>query len=99
MICIVKVRCFYSLLRIWKKRKTKLKSLCAYFSAVLKTVEDLRIDMILGERLDLATTRPENAKFNERGQRVVGTEKGREVAADVLVSSKCPSFFLSRQTV
>lgn len=54
-------------------------------SAVLKTLEDLRVDMILGERLDLSTTTPEAAKFNERGQRVVRTEKGREVAADLMV--------------
>lgn len=54
-------------------------------SAVLKTLEDLRVDMILGERLDLSTTTPEAAKFNEHGQRVVRTEKGREVAADLMV--------------
>ena len=52
---------------------------------VLKTLEDLRVDLILGERLDLSTTTPEAAKFNEGGQRVVRTEKGREVAADLMV--------------
>ncbi|OCB90569.1 FAD/NAD-binding domain-containing protein [Sanghuangporus baumii] len=52
---------------------------------VLKTLEDLRIDLILGERLDLSSTLPEAAKFNESGQRVVRTEKGREVAANILL--------------
>ncbi|KAL5501244.1 hypothetical protein ACEPAH_9631 [Sanghuangporus vaninii] len=52
---------------------------------VLKTLEDLRIDLILGERLDLSSTLPEAAKFNEFGQRVVRTEKGREVAANILL--------------
>ena len=61
-------------------------------SAVLKTLEDLRVDMILGERLDLSTTTPEAAKFNEHGQRVVRTEKGREVAADLMVGIFCLSW-------
>ncbi|EJC99420.1 FAD/NAD-binding domain-containing protein [Fomitiporia mediterranea MF3/22] len=52
---------------------------------VLKTLEDLRIDLVLGERLDLASTRPEAVKVNEQGQRVVRTVKGREVAADLLL--------------
>ena len=41
--------------------------------------------MILGERLDLESTKPEKVKLNEHGQRVVRTVKGREVAADLLV--------------
>ena len=54
-------------------------------STVLKALEDLRVDLILGERLDLESTKPEKVKLNERGQRVVRTVKGREVAADLLV--------------
>ncbi|KAI5116412.1 hypothetical protein M0805_000585 [Coniferiporia weirii] len=52
---------------------------------IMKSMEDLRIDLVLGERLDLASTRAENTKINERGQRVVRTLKGREVAADLLL--------------
>lgn len=50
-------------------------------------MEDLRIDMILGERLDLSSTAPDAVKYNERHQRIVKTVTGREVAADLLVSS------------
>ena len=56
-------------------------------------MEELRIDMILGERLDLTSTTPEAAKFNERGQRVVKTVAGREVAADLLVSYQATKSF------
>ncbi|OCB90570.1 FAD/NAD-binding domain-containing protein [Sanghuangporus baumii] len=52
---------------------------------VLKSVEDLSVDLILGERLDMASTLPENTKYNERGQRIVWTEKGREIAADLIL--------------
>ena len=34
----------------------------------------------------MASTLPENTKYNERGQRIVKTEKGREIAADLVVS-------------
>ena len=47
---------------------------------------ELRVYMILGERLDLASTAPDAVKYNEHGQRVVKTVTEREVAADLLVS-------------
>ncbi|KAL5480617.1 hypothetical protein ACEPAI_1888 [Sanghuangporus weigelae] len=52
---------------------------------VLKSVEDLGVDLVLGERLDMASTLPENTKYNERGQRIVRTEKGRDIATDLIV--------------
>ncbi|THH06413.1 hypothetical protein EW145_g4104 [Phellinidium pouzarii] len=54
-------------------------------SEIMKSMEDFRIDLVLGERLDLKSTLPENVKLNERGQRIVRTLKGREVAADLLL--------------
>lgn len=51
-------------------------------------MEELEIDLILGERLDVESAKPENVKFNERGQRVVRTLGGREVAADLLVRTQ-----------
>lgn len=58
---------------------------------VLKTMEDLGVNLILGERLDLESTKPEKLKFNLRRQRVVKTMSGKDVAADLMVSF---SFFL-----
>ena len=49
-------------------------------------MEDLQVDLLLGERLDLESTKPERRKVNNRGQRVVKTLKGREIAADLIVS-------------
>ena len=57
---------------------------------VLKTLEDIGVDLILGERLDIESTKAENIKFNARGQRVVRTLAGREVAADLMVGSRQP---------
>lgn len=63
-------------------------------------MEELQINMVLGERLDLASTTPEAVKYNERGQRVVKTVTGRELAADLLVSllslTLLPSFSSAR---
>lgn len=50
-------------------------------------MEDLQVDLLLGERLDLESTKPENRKVNKQGQRVVKTLKGREIAADLIVSA------------
>ena len=49
-------------------------------------MEDLPVDLLMGERLDLESTKPERRKVNNRGQRVVKTLKGREIAADLIVS-------------
>ncbi|KAK1224814.1 hypothetical protein PQX77_012268 [Marasmius sp. AFHP31] len=52
---------------------------------VLKGLESLNVNVILGERLDLTSANDANAKLNERGQRVVRTVKGREIAADLVM--------------
>ena len=66
---------------------------------VLKTLEDIGVDLILGERLDIESTKAENIKFNARGQRVVRTLSGREVAADLMVGPRpiCWHLMLKRQ--
>jgi hypothetical protein len=46
------------------------------------------IDLILGERLDLSAIDPKTGTskaVNAQGKRIVRTEKGREIAADLLV--------------
>jgi len=52
-------------------------------SAVLKAMESQDIDLVLGERLDLSSVR--EGRKNEKGQRVLRTESGREIEADLLV--------------
>ncbi|KAF5339311.1 hypothetical protein D9611_009916 [Ephemerocybe angulata] len=52
---------------------------------IRKTMELQEIDLILGERLDLSTVDEEKKVVNAQGQRVVRTEKGREIAADLLL--------------
>jgi hypothetical protein len=46
----------------------------------------LDVDLILGQRLDLKTTLPENAEYDKRGRRVVKTESGKSICADFVVS-------------
>lgn len=55
-------------------------------------MNELGVDLILGERLDLESTKSDNIKLNASGQRVVRTLTGREVAADLLVGY-CPSIW------
>ncbi|KAF9030951.1 FAD/NAD(P)-binding domain-containing protein [Hymenopellis radicata] len=52
---------------------------------ILKTLETVGIDTILGERLDLASAKRKPPKLNEKGQRVVRTLSGREIAADLIM--------------
>ncbi|KAF9257141.1 FAD/NAD(P)-binding domain-containing protein [Marasmius fiardii PR-910] len=52
---------------------------------VLKGLESLGVNVILGERLDMTSVKDEPVKFNELGQRVVRTVKGRELAADYIM--------------
>lgn len=59
------------------------------WTPVNKTMTDLGVTVLLGQRLDLRTTLPENAEYNERGERIVRTVSGRVVAADLIV---CRSF-------
>ncbi|KZP24014.1 FAD/NAD(P)-binding domain-containing protein [Athelia psychrophila] len=54
-------------------------------SEILEAMEELRVNVILGERLDLDSTREEPPKRNQAGQRIVRTVTGREVAADLLL--------------
>ena len=57
-------------------------------------MEDLGVNLVLGERLDLESTRPEKLKFNLRRQRVVKTMSGRDVAADLMVFASLSYFSL-----
>ena len=53
----------------------------------------MEIDTILGERLNLASAQQVPPKLNAKGQRVVTTVTGREVAADLIVGyilRRCP---------
>ncbi|KDN33485.1 hypothetical protein RSAG8_13421, partial [Rhizoctonia solani AG-8 WAC10335] len=50
-----------------------------------KTMHKLDVNLILGQRLDLKTTLPENAEYDEKGQRVVKTESGKRICADLVV--------------
>ncbi|KAL0565631.1 hypothetical protein V5O48_016390 [Marasmius crinis-equi] len=52
---------------------------------VLKGLESLNVNVILGERLDMDSASDANPKLNERGQRVVRTLKGREISADLVM--------------
>ena len=52
---------------------------------VLDTLQASDIQVILGERLDMNSTSDTVIKTNERGQRIVRTMQGREVAADLIV--------------
>ncbi|KAG6856063.1 hypothetical protein H0H87_007719 [Tephrocybe sp. NHM501043] len=58
----------------------------AMHSEILNVIESIdNIDVILGERLDLSSVDEQPEKFNERGQRVVRTMAGREIAADLIL--------------
>ncbi|QRW10316.1 apoptosis-inducing factor 2 [Ceratobasidium sp. AG-Ba] len=50
-----------------------------------KTMSDLGVNMLLGQRLDIRTTLPENTEYNENGERVVRTVSGRVIAADLVL--------------
>ncbi|TDL14612.1 hypothetical protein BD410DRAFT_902966 [Rickenella mellea] len=54
-------------------------------TTIMQALENLRVDVILGSRLDLATTRPGAEVYDKIGRRVVRTEDGREIAADLLL--------------
>ncbi|ELU40216.1 pyridine nucleotide-disulfide oxidoreductase domain-containing protein [Rhizoctonia solani AG-1 IA] len=53
---------------------------------VNKTMHALGVNLILGQRLDLKTTLPEHAEYDEQGRRVVKTENGKNICADLVVS-------------
>ncbi|KIY71500.1 hypothetical protein CYLTODRAFT_441178 [Cylindrobasidium torrendii FP15055 ss-10] len=52
---------------------------------ILKSMDKGGITSILGERLDLDSAKQDPPKRNEKGQRVVRTLSGREIAADLIV--------------
>lgn len=52
---------------------------------VIQVMEDINVNVILGERLDLSSTTQDPPKRNELGQRVVKTVTGREVSADLIL--------------
>ncbi|CAE6431367.1 unnamed protein product [Rhizoctonia solani] len=62
------------------------------------TMRKLNINLILGQRLDLKSTLPENAEYDERGRRVVKTEQGKRICADLvlLCTGQVPNTALMR---
>lgn len=64
---------------------------------VNKTMHNLNVNLILGQRLDLKTTLPENAEYDEQGRRVVKTESGMRICADLVVSFPTVFFVFQRQ--
>ncbi|CAA7264541.1 unnamed protein product [Cyclocybe aegerita] len=52
---------------------------------ILRSCENLDIEVILGERLDMDSVEDGKGKDNKRGQKVVRTITGREIAADLLL--------------
>ncbi|KAJ3497804.1 hypothetical protein NLJ89_g10300 [Agrocybe chaxingu] len=52
---------------------------------ILRSCENMDIEVILGERLDMDSVEDGKGKHNERGQKVVRTVTGREIAADLLL--------------
>ncbi|CAE6530100.1 unnamed protein product [Rhizoctonia solani] len=49
------------------------------------TMHKMNVDLVLGQRLDLKTTLPENAEYDENGRRVVKTESGKRICADLVL--------------
>ncbi|KAG6902060.1 hypothetical protein C0995_004906 [Termitomyces sp. Mi166 len=63
-----------------------MPNIADYFPLVVKVLETMEnIDVILGERLDMSSVKERPEKLNERGQRIVRTVAGREIAADLLL--------------
>ncbi|KAG8716743.1 hypothetical protein FRC09_015282 [Ceratobasidium sp. 395] len=54
-------------------------------NAINKIIVDLGVTVMLGQRLDLRTTLPENAEYNERGERIVRTMSGKPIASDLIL--------------
>ncbi|KAF7985476.1 hypothetical protein HWV62_5247 [Athelia sp. TMB] len=52
---------------------------------IIEALDELNVEVILGERLELESTQEEPPKRNAAGQRVVQTVTGREIAADLLL--------------
>ncbi|CAE6461117.1 unnamed protein product [Rhizoctonia solani] len=65
---------------------------------VTKTMHRLDVSLILGQRLDLSTTLPENAEYDKQGRRVVKTESGKRICADLvlLCTGQSPNTALMR---
>ncbi|GAB1523822.1 hypothetical protein RhiTH_006972 [Rhizoctonia solani] len=63
-----------------------------------KTMHALGVNLILGQRLDLKTTLPEHAEYDEQGRRVVKTENGKNICADLvlLCTGQTPNTSLMR---
>ena len=51
---------------------------------VMKAMDGLNVDVILGERLDLAST-DDRTHGTRDGRRIVRTARGREIVADLVV--------------
>ncbi|KAF8716648.1 Pyridine nucleotide-disulfide oxidoreductase, partial [Rhizoctonia solani] len=65
---------------------------------VNKTMHAFDVNLILGQRLDLKTTLPEHAEYDEQGRRVVKTENGKKICADLvlLCTGQTPNTYLMR---
>ncbi|CAE6493754.1 unnamed protein product [Rhizoctonia solani] len=50
-----------------------------------QTMHKLNVNLMLGQRLDLKTTLPENAEYDQQGRRVVMTESGKKICADLIL--------------
>ncbi|KAF8601958.1 FAD/NAD(P)-binding domain-containing protein [Ceratobasidium sp. AG-I] len=57
----------------------------AMHNEINNTLHKLGVDVILGQRLDLKTTLPENTKYNEKGERVVRTVSGQVICAELIL--------------
>ncbi|CAE6486334.1 unnamed protein product [Rhizoctonia solani] len=65
---------------------------------ITKTMHRLGVSLILGQRLDLGTTLPDNTEYDEKGRRVVKTESGKRICADLvlLCTGQAPNTALMR---
>ena len=61
------------------------------FLVVLSSLSSLNVSTILGDRLDLSTL---GQKSNPSAERVVRTVSGREISADLIVSTLRPTYGL-----
>ncbi|KAF8881689.1 hypothetical protein CPB84DRAFT_1838278 [Gymnopilus junonius] len=74
-----KVTLLHSRLRLLPRFDEKMHN------EVMNTCKSQGIEVILGERLDLDSTKNQSVKMDQYGQKVVRTVTGREIAADLIL--------------